>query len=166
MISAIKVPYLTEIAMGLPDRESIVDSAEPLPSLLRPNDVARLLAVSRAWVYEAARTGRIPSLRLGSEDGPLRFLAADIDKWLADSRANWRPGRSWAPNTGSWRGADPRGAYSRPAVAALAVLRDSLGDRFLGGDRAGGDDVALQVPVVALGGADVGVSELALHVHQ
>jgi excisionase family DNA binding protein len=83
--------------MGLPDRESIVDSTEPLPSLLRPNDVARLLAVSRAWVYAAARSGRIPSLRLGSQDGPLRFLAADIDKWLADSRANWRPGRSWRP---------------------------------------------------------------------
>jgi excisionase family DNA binding protein len=52
--------------MGLPDRESAVEGTESLPALLRPNDVARLLAVSRAWVYEAARTGRIPSFRLGS----------------------------------------------------------------------------------------------------
>jgi excisionase family DNA binding protein len=69
------------------------DSA--LPTLLRPNDVARQFAVSRAWVYEAARTGRIPSVRLGGEDGPLRFVAADLERWLAEARATWRPGRSW-----------------------------------------------------------------------
>jgi hypothetical protein len=42
--------------------------------LLKPNDVAKKLAVSRAWVYEAARTGRIPSVRIGGDDGPLRFV--------------------------------------------------------------------------------------------
>jgi excisionase family DNA binding protein len=61
--------------------------------LLKPNDVARQLAVSRAWVYEAARTGRIPSVRIGGEDGPLRFIPEDIDRWLADARAGWSPGR-------------------------------------------------------------------------
>lgn len=83
--------------MGLPDRESAIEGVESLPTLLRPNDVARLLSVSRAWVYEAARTGRIPSFRLGSDDGPLRFVAADIEQWLAESRASWRPGRVWRP---------------------------------------------------------------------
>jgi excisionase family DNA binding protein len=68
-----------------------------LPTLLRPNDVARMFAVSRAWVYEAARTGRIPSVRLGGDDGPLRFVATDLEHWLAQSRATWRPGRSWRP---------------------------------------------------------------------
>ena len=63
-------------------------------ALLRPSDVARQLAVSRAWVYDAAKTGRIPSVRLGGEDGPLRFIPADIERWLADSRAGWLPGRS------------------------------------------------------------------------
>jgi excisionase family DNA binding protein len=63
------------------------------PVLLRPNDVARKLSVSRAWVYDAARTGRIPSVRLGGEDGPLRFIEADIDQWLAEARAAWHPGR-------------------------------------------------------------------------
>jgi excisionase family DNA binding protein len=81
--------------MGLPDRESAVEGTESLPALLRPNDVARLLAVSRAWVYEAARTGRIPSFRLGSDDGPLRFVASDLEQWLAEARASWRPSRSW-----------------------------------------------------------------------
>lgn len=68
-----------------------------LSPLLRPNDVARLLSVSRAWVYDAARTGRIPSFRLGGEDGPLRFVPEDIERWLAEARAGWLPGRSERP---------------------------------------------------------------------
>lgn len=63
------------------------------PVLMKPNDVARKLSVSRAWVYDAARTGRIPSVRLGGEDGPLRFIASDVDLWLEEARARWRPGR-------------------------------------------------------------------------
>ena len=74
---------------------------DALPALLRPNDVARLFAVSRAWVYEAARTGRIPSVRLGGDDGPLRFVASDLEQWLADARASWRPGRAWRSTTAS-----------------------------------------------------------------
>jgi len=62
--------------------------------LLRPNDIARMLGVSRAWVYDAARTGRIPSVRLGGHDGPLRFVAEDIEGWLAETRARWMPGRN------------------------------------------------------------------------
>jgi excisionase family DNA binding protein len=60
--------------------------------LLKPNDVARRLAVSRSWVYEAASAGRIPSVRIGGEHGPLRFVPEDIDAWLAESRATWTPG--------------------------------------------------------------------------
>jgi excisionase family DNA binding protein len=60
--------------------------------LLRPNDVARQLAVSRSWVYEAASAGRIPFVRVGGEGGPLRFVTEDIDAWLAESRASWTPG--------------------------------------------------------------------------
>jgi excisionase family DNA binding protein len=80
--------------MSLSVRQPPLDADVMLPKLLRPNDVARLLAVSRAWVYEAARTGRIPSVRLGSDDGPLRFVASDLEQWLADARHTWRPGRS------------------------------------------------------------------------
>lgn len=61
-------------------------------ALMRPNDVARMLAVSRAWVYEAARAGRIPSIRIGGEDGPLRFVPEDIERRLAEQRAQWTPG--------------------------------------------------------------------------
>jgi excisionase family DNA binding protein len=75
--------------------------ARVLSPLLRPNDVARLLSVSRAWVYEAARTGRIPSFRLGGEDGPLRFVAEDIERWLAEARRGWLPRRNNRPRSGT-----------------------------------------------------------------
>ena len=75
--------------------------ARALSPLLRPNDVARLLSVSRAWVYEAARTGRIPSFRLGGEDGPLRFVAEDIERWLAEARGGWLPRRNSRPRSGT-----------------------------------------------------------------
>jgi excisionase family DNA binding protein len=61
-------------------------------SLLKPAEVARRLGVSWTWLYEAARTGPIPSIRLGGERGPLRFLEADLDDWLARSRSTSRPG--------------------------------------------------------------------------
>ena len=54
--------------------------------LLKPAEVARRLGVSRTWLYEAARTGRIPSIRLGDESGPLRFVEHDLDDWLAQAR--------------------------------------------------------------------------------
>jgi predicted DNA-binding transcriptional regulator AlpA len=61
--------------------------------LLKPSDVVRCLGTSRSWVYEAARRGEIPSIRLGSADGPLRFIESDIESWIDDARARWRPGR-------------------------------------------------------------------------
>jgi len=87
--------------MTLAAHEPSLADDRALPTLLRPNDVARLFAVSRAWVYEAARSGRIPSVRLGGEDGPLRFVADDLERWLADARASWLPGRSRRPVAGS-----------------------------------------------------------------
>lgn len=75
--------------------------ARALSPLLRPNDVARLLSVSRAWVYDAARAGRIPSFRLGGEEGPLRFVAEDIEQWLAEARRGWLPSRNARPRTAS-----------------------------------------------------------------
>jgi excisionase family DNA binding protein len=60
--------------------------------LLRPADVARQLGVSRTWLYDAAKTGRIPSVRIGGPRGPLRFVEADLDRWLEQARAAWKPG--------------------------------------------------------------------------
>jgi len=63
-----------------------------MPSLLKPSDIASQLGVSRAWVYDAAKRGRIPSIRIGGEDGPLRFVQEDIEFWIDDARAAWAPG--------------------------------------------------------------------------
>lgn len=63
-------------------------------ALMKPAEVCRLLGVSRSWVYAAAADGRIPSMRLGGPDGPLRFDRADLEEWLAEQRAAWTPGRS------------------------------------------------------------------------
>ena len=62
--------------------------------LLKPTDVARRLGVSRSWVYDAAASGRIPCVRLGGPDGPLRFLPDDVESWLEQARRNWLPGNS------------------------------------------------------------------------
>lgn len=62
--------------------------------LLKPSEVSTLLAVSRSWVYEAAADGRLPAVRLGGADGPLRFVAGDIEHWLEQARSGWLPGRS------------------------------------------------------------------------
>jgi excisionase family DNA binding protein len=65
-------------------------------SLLTVSQVCEQLSVSRPWVYRAARDGKIPSVRLGGDDGPLRFVQADLDAWLAQARQAWQPGRSSA----------------------------------------------------------------------
>jgi excisionase family DNA binding protein len=58
--------------------------------LLKPADVARQLGVSRSWLYEAARQGRVPCLRLGGDDGPLRFSEQDLIAWLEQGRRTER----------------------------------------------------------------------------
>src|SRR6185312_1851965 len=71
--------------------------AAPEVRLLKPTDVARRLAVSRTWVYDAAKEGRIPSIRIGGEEGPLRFHPDDVESWVNDARTAWKPGCSAQP---------------------------------------------------------------------
>jgi excisionase family DNA binding protein len=52
-----------------------------------------MLGVSRSWLYQAAADGRIPHVRLGSDNGPVRVVATDIEQWLEDARRRWTPGR-------------------------------------------------------------------------
>jgi excisionase family DNA binding protein len=58
--------------------------------LLKPADVADRLAVSRSWVYAAAEDGRLPSIRLGGPEGPLRFVAEELEEWIEEARSGWR----------------------------------------------------------------------------
>ena len=61
----------------------------PLTTLLTPSQVAASLGVSRSWLYEAAKTGRIPCVRIGGSDGPLRFISADIEQWIEEARSRY-----------------------------------------------------------------------------
>lgn len=67
------------------------------PDLLKPAEVAARLGVSRTWLYDAAREGRIPSIRIGGRDGPLRFVPEDLQRWVDEARAEWLPGRPARP---------------------------------------------------------------------
>ena len=73
-------------------------------ALLKPSEVARQLGVSRSWLYAAAADGRIPAIRLGGPDGPLRFDPDDLDGWLAAARSAWRPGDTAAATLHRARG--------------------------------------------------------------
>jgi excisionase family DNA binding protein len=70
------------------------ETLNPLLGLLKPAQVAAELGVSRAWLYDAAKTGRIPAIRVGGPEGPLRFVPQDLKRWIDDARAAWTPGRS------------------------------------------------------------------------
>jgi excisionase family DNA binding protein len=67
------------------------------PELLKPAEVAARLGVSRTWLYEAARAGRIPSIRIGGREGPLRFVPEDLQRWIDEARAEWLPGAPARP---------------------------------------------------------------------
>jgi excisionase family DNA binding protein len=96
-----------------------------MQKLLKPTEVADRLSVSRAWVYDAAKAGRIPAIRIGGEDGPLRFVAEDLEQWLADARSRWTPGsRTVATREPPVL---PRGAGHNPrGVRRLRVGQQSL----------------------------------------
>jgi excisionase family DNA binding protein len=48
--------------------------------LLTAHDVSRLASVPRRRVYQCARTGTLPSVRIGRLR---RFRATDVEAWLA-----------------------------------------------------------------------------------
>jgi hypothetical protein len=74
------------------------------PELLKPSEVAARLHVSRSWLYDAAKAGLIPHIRLPSvgrdgREGPLRFVPEDLDTWIAEARSNPRHAASIASAT-------------------------------------------------------------------
>ena len=67
------------------------------PELLKPSEVAARLRVSRSWIYEAAKAGLIPHIRLPSGvptgKGAVAIRPRGLDAWITEARANWTPGR-------------------------------------------------------------------------
>jgi excisionase family DNA binding protein len=97
-----------------------------LQKLLKPTEVAHRLSVSRAWVYDAAKVGRIPAIRVGGEDGPLRFVAEDLEAWLADARSRWRPGSRTVATREPRAVVRRRGARSQRDAREPRVAQQSL----------------------------------------
>lgn len=96
-----------------------------MQKLLKPTEVADRLSVSRAWVYDAAKVGRIPAIRVGGKDGPLRFVAEDVERRLNDARAAWTPGaRTAATRDAEVLAARParRRRPSRPAAGQQSLV--------------------------------------------
>ena len=54
--------------------------AEPL---LDAAAAARLLSVRPSWIYDAARAGRLPHLKIGRH---IRFLRSDLESWVLTRR--------------------------------------------------------------------------------
>jgi predicted DNA-binding transcriptional regulator AlpA len=71
-----------------PDTPTTSEASE---ALLTASQLARRFAVSRNWVYQAVADDVLPHRRRG-EDGPIRFVAAEIDQWLDAQRRGWMPG--------------------------------------------------------------------------
>jgi excisionase family DNA binding protein len=95
-----------------------VSLAEPL---LDSAAAAALLNVRVSWVRDAARTGRLPCLRVGRH---LRFTRAMLEEWL-DGRFAERP-------AGRGAGPGPSGGAARRAVfrpRTEAALLASLAER-------------------------------------
>lgn len=50
-------------------------SEQPSPAvLLNPAGIAAQLGVSRTWLYDAAKAGHVPSIRIRRREGPLRIV--------------------------------------------------------------------------------------------
>jgi excisionase family DNA binding protein len=102
-------------------------------ALLTPAEVALRLGVSRSWLYHAAKEGRIPCVRLGGDDGPVRFLEAELAVWLSRARRGRSPGgRTLEAKTGASKERSGPTAPRRVAqkdVAPAEQLSWSLADR-------------------------------------
>jgi excisionase family DNA binding protein len=69
-------PASTEVD-GQLDRSVL---AEPL---LDARDAASLLTVRPSWIYDAARSGALPHIKIGRH---LRFLRSDLERWVLEQR--------------------------------------------------------------------------------
>lgn len=52
--------------------------------LLRPDQAAALLSVKTSWIYDAARRGKLPCIRVGRH---IRFTRTMLEEWLEEQRA-------------------------------------------------------------------------------
>lgn len=73
-----------------------VSSSDDGRSLLTADEVAAMLGMTAAWVYEQSRRGRIPTVTLGRYR---RYRRAAIEEWVRELES----GSMWASNMGPLR---------------------------------------------------------------
>ncbi len=56
-------------------------------NIIRPEELAKMLRLSKPRVYQLAEEGKIPSIRIGKS---VRFLAEDVKAFIADHRREKR----------------------------------------------------------------------------
>ena len=84
-----------------------------MSTLLRPEEVAKALAISRTTVLRLARSGELASLRIG---GQVRFRAEAVDEYLARAEVGSPPPPS-PPAAPSPRRGRPRKQWVPPDAA-------------------------------------------------
>ena len=58
-----------------------------LDRLLKPDDIARVLDISRSLAYRLLKTGDIPSIRFGAS---VRVRAIDLEEFVHRSWSGWK----------------------------------------------------------------------------
>lgn len=66
------------------------------PRVLRVEEAARLLAISRAQMYRFLAKGALPVVRIG---GCVRVPRAAIDDWIATHQEDWATMNPWDMRT-------------------------------------------------------------------
>ncbi len=51
--------------------------------LMTAADAAAVLSVRTSWIYDAARSGELPCVRIGKH---VRFLRSDLERFVAEQR--------------------------------------------------------------------------------
>jgi predicted DNA-binding transcriptional regulator AlpA len=63
--------------------------------LVKAQVVAERLGMSKSWVTQAARDGRLPAVYLPAPHGApasVRFDLGEVEAWVEQCRATWTPG--------------------------------------------------------------------------
>jgi excisionase family DNA binding protein len=72
-------PGVYSWSSSVSDPKSLADQIESYPHALKASELAQLLSISRITVFKLAKSGRIPSFRVGT---CVRFDPRKVAEWL------------------------------------------------------------------------------------
>jgi len=110
MVDKVLCPYTFQLAPRCTeDPRASGTSGEGVEPLLTAHEVARMLGVNVAWVYERTRRDAVPYVRIGRY---VRFRRPDVEAWVQSGQASAKLGALPEPNSRS-----NRATRKRPASA-------------------------------------------------